>query len=57
MRIFKGRHTRQQLIEDYAILLFGCLGTLIGSIDALKRLGIIPGTDFNIQSLIFFVEV
>jgi len=42
MRIFKGRHTRKQLIEDYAILLFGCLGTLIGSIDALKRLGIIP---------------
>lgn len=42
MRIFKGRHTRQQLIEDYVILIFGCLGTLIGSIDALKRLGIIP---------------
>lgn len=42
LRIFGSRLTKQQLVEDYVILIFGCVGTLIGSIDALKRLDIIP---------------
>ena len=42
LRIFRNRLTKQNKIEDYTILVFGIIGTIIGSIDAAKRLGIIP---------------
>jgi proton-coupled amino acid transporter len=42
LRIFRNRLTKQNKIEDYTILVFGIIGAIIGSIDAAKRLGIIP---------------
>ena len=42
LRIFRSRLTKMNKIEDYTILVFGIIGTLIGSVDAAKRLGVIP---------------
>lgn len=42
LRIFRTRLTKQNKIEDYTILIFGIVGTIIGSFDAMRRLGILP---------------
>lgn len=44
LKVFRGRLNKMQRIEDYVIIVFGLIGTCIGSMDALRRLGIIPDT-------------
>lgn len=42
MKIFHGSLTRSQIILDYFLVVVGITGTIIGTLDSLKRLGVIP---------------
>ena len=42
LKLFEGRLNKKQKMEDFVIIGFGILGSIIGSADALKRIGIIP---------------
>nr|XP_039250430.1 amino acid transporter AVT3B-like [Styela clava] len=42
LKLFQGDLTRSQILLDYFLILLGITGTIIGTFDSLKRMGIIP---------------
>lgn len=52
LKVFKGTLSKSQIVFDYFLVVIGVTGTILGTIDSLKRLGVIPTPNLALRDLV-----